>query len=126
MRAKFVVCAIGALLLTGSGASGHEASKGPHGGALIDVAGHHVEFIPSSSELTFYLTDESDAPIASSGSALKAIVQDGGKTIQVKLDPAAPNKLIGKIAAPLSAGAKVVISGSLADGHALQGRFVVP
>lgn len=108
------------------GAIAHEATKGPNGGALVDVEGHHVEFVPSAAELTFYLTGEKDAPIASSGAKVKAIVQDNGKTAQIDLSAVEPNKLVGKLSAPLSSGAKVVVTGSLADGHGLQARFEYP
>jgi hypothetical protein len=107
-------------------ATAHEATKGPNGGALIDVEGHHVEFVPSAAALTFYLTGEKDAPIASAGAKMKAIIQAGGKTTQVDLSSAEPNKLTAATSAPLSSGAKVVVTGTLADGHSLQGRFVVP
>lgn len=108
------------------GAIAHEATIGPNGGALVDVEGHHVEFVPSDGEVTFYLTGEKDAPIASAGAKVKAIVQDGGKTAQIDLSAVEPNKLVGKLSAPLSSGAKVVVTGSLADGHGLQARFEVP
>lgn len=106
-------------------AGAHEATKGPNGGALVDVEGHHVEFVPSAEELTFYLTGEKDAPITSAGTKAKAIVQDNGKTAQIDLAAAEPNKLVGKLSAPLSPEAKVVVTGTLADGHSLQARFVV-
>ena len=104
----------------------HEAEKGINGGALIDVEGHHIELVTAPDTLTFYLSDENEAPIAASGSTMKAIVQDAGKTTQLELLPAEPNKLTASTSAPLGSGAKVVITGSLPDGHKLQGRFVVP
>lgn len=104
----------------------HETSKGPNGGQLIEVEGHHVEFLATESDLIFLLTDEKEAPIASAGAKMKAIVQDAGSKSQIELSPAEPNKLVGKTTAPLSPGAKVVITGTLPDGHTLQGRFVVP
>lgn len=113
-------------LATISGANAHETAKGPNGGAVVDVAGHHVEFVPSAGELTFYLTGEKDAPISSAGAKAKAIVQDNGKTAQIDLVAVEPNKLVGKLGAPLSSGAKVVVAGSLADGHGLQARFEIP
>lgn len=108
------------------GVSAHEATKGANGGAVVDVEGHHVEFVPSAAELTFYLTGEKDAPIASAGAKAKAIVQNDGKTAQIELADVEPNKLVGKLAAPLSAGAKVVVTGTLSDGHGLQARFEAP
>ena len=113
-------------LATISGAHAHETAKGLNGGAVVDVAGHHVEFVPSATEMTFYLTGEADAPIASTGAKVKAITQDAGKTAQIDLAPVQPNKLVGKLTAPLAKGAKVVVTGALSDGHSLQAKFVMP
>jgi len=109
-----------------SGASAHETAKGPNGGAVVDVAGHHVEFVPSATEMTFYLTGEAEAPTAATGAKVKAITQDAGKTVQIDLAPVEPNKLVGKLAAPLTKGAKVGVTGALSDGHSLQAKFVMP
>lgn len=127
-RSKFgtAVLAMITILALSFGAIAHEATVGPNGGALVDVEGHHVEFVPSDEQLTFYLTGENDTPIASAGAKVKAIVQDSGKTIQIDLAVVEPNKLTGKIAKPLTSGAKVVVTGSLADGHSLQARFEKP
>jgi hypothetical protein len=105
-------------------ASAHELAKGPNGGPLVDVAGRHVEMVAKGTELVFYLTDAVDKPLASAGTkAARAIVQDAGKTATVPLTPADPNKLVGSLAQPLGAGARVVVSATLADGQALQARF---
>ncbi len=113
-------------LATIAGAYAHESAKGPNGGAVVDVDGHHVEFVPSATEMTFYLTGDADAPIASTGAKVKAIAQDAGKTAQIDLAPVEPNKLVGKLAVPLAKGAKVVVTGALSDGHSLQAKFVMP
>jgi len=116
-----------AMILTSlSPAMAHESAKGPNGGAVVDVAGHHVEFVPTANAITFYLTDDADAPIVSAGAKAKAIVQEVGKTAQIELMPVEPNTLVGKPAAALASGAKVVLTGMLADGHGLQAKFVVP
>lgn len=109
-----------------TGAFAHDSPKGANGGAVVDAAGHHVEFVPSPTSLTFYLSGEKDEPIASTGAKMKAIVQVAGKTTQIDLSPADTNKLVASIASPLASGAKVVMSGTLSDGHSLQARFVVP
>lgn len=120
--------ALAVLLFAGqlSSAHAHETAKGPNGGAVVDVAGHHVEFVPSASEVKFYLTGTDDKPIASAGAKTKAIIQDGGKTVQLDLTPTEPNKLAASVAAPLTKGAKVVVTGTLSDGHALQAKFEMP
>jgi hypothetical protein len=122
IAAMFLALAVAPL----SDASAHETAKGANGGAVVDVAGHHVEFVPSATELTFYLSGEKDDAIASSGAKMKAIMQVVGKTTQLELSPVEPNKLVGTLTVPLASGAKVVMSGTLADGHSLQARFVVP
>lgn len=116
--------AVGLALITGAYA--HDGVNGPHGGVVVDVAGHHVEFVPSATELTFFLTAEADGPIASSGAKMKALVQEGGKTAQIELTPVEPNQLAGKLATPLASGAKIVVTGMLSDGHTLQAKFVTP
>ena len=106
-------------------ASGHESAKGPNGGPVFDSAGHHVEMVANGTELVLFLTGDADAPIASAGTKnARAIVQDGGKTATVPLQTAQPNKLVGALAAPLGKGARVVVSATMADGHAVQARFV--
>lgn len=106
--------------------SAHDVAKGANGGAVVDASGHHVEFVPSATELTFYLSGEKDDVIASAGAKMKAITQVAGKTAQLELAPVEPNKFVGKLTAPLASGAKVVMSGTLSDGHSLQALFVVP
>ena len=54
----------------------------------------------------------------------RAIVQDAGKTTTVALETQAPNRLVGALSGPLGPGARVVVSATLADGHAIQARFV--
>ena len=103
--------------------SAHEVGKGPNGGPVADSKGHHVEFVTSPQEIVLFLTDEGEKPIATKGSTGRAIIQDGGRQATVPLSPADPNRLIGKLQAPLSPSAKVVVSATLPDGHAVQARF---
>jgi hypothetical protein len=106
-------------------AAAHEVAKGPNGGPVVDNAGHHVELVAKGSELVLFLTESDDKPLASAGAKnARAIVQDGGKTATVPLQPAEPNKLVGALAQPLGSGARVVVSATMADGHAIQARFV--
>lgn len=118
--------AVAMIFAMAGAATSHEATKGANGGALIDVQGYHVEFVPSDSGLTFHLTDQGGAPFSTAQAKMKAIVQDGGKTTRLDLAPAEPNKLTAPLQARPGTGAKVVVSGTLANGQSLQGRFVVP
>ncbi|MDB5558478.1 MAG: hypothetical protein JWQ36_1412 [Enterovirga sp.] len=122
MRRLLVVATV-ALLATSAAA--HENAKGPNGGPVIDSAGHHLELVTSGTELTIFLSEQDNSPIQSAGSKnARAVVQDGGKTVTVPLQPAAPNKLVGALPGPLGKGARVVVSATMPDGHAVQGRFV--
>jgi hypothetical protein len=124
MTRKFAV-AIAALCALAIPALAHDLEKGPNGGQLVDVKGHHVEFTAKPDAIVIYLTGDKDAPIASAGTDARALVQDGGKTTTVALTPAEPNILTGKLDAALTAGAKVVVTGKLSDGHEILARFVV-
>lgn len=128
IRTTLQAAAIATALMFASvtGAAAHDEDKGPNGGQVADVAGHHIEFVPSPKELTFYLTDESGKDIASAGTKAKAVVQDAGKTTPLELSAESPNKLTAKLADPLTPGAKVVVTAVMADGHNLQARYVVP
>ncbi len=105
-------------------AGAHELAKGPNGGPVVDSAGHHVEMVAEGTQLVLFLTGEADKPLASAGSKnARAIVQDGGKTATISLAPAEPNKLVGTLPQPLGRGARIVVSATMADGHAVQARF---
>ncbi|UVF18465.1 hypothetical protein HPT29_018505 [Microvirga terrae] len=121
---KHLVLAL-AIAATPFTAAAHEMAKGPNGGPVVDSTGHHVEMVAKGSELVLFLTEADDKPLASAGTKnARAIVQDGGKTATVPLQPAEPNKLVGALAQPLGSGARVVVSATMADGHAVQARFV--
>jgi cytoskeletal protein RodZ len=103
----------------------HELAKGPNGGPVVDSTGHHVEMVAKGTELVLFLTEADDKPLASAGTRnARAVVQDGGKTATVSLQPAEPNKLVGALIQPLAPGARVVVSATMADGHTVQARFV--
>lgn len=122
MKRLIVALAIAAAPLA---AISHEVAKGPNGGPVVDSAGHHVEMLANGTQLVLFLTGDADKPIASAGAKnARAIVQDGGKTATVQLQPAEPNRLVGALTAPLGKGARVVVSATMADGHAVQARFV--
>jgi hypothetical protein len=117
--------ALAILAILASPALAHDMARGPNGGPVVDSAGHHLEFVARGTQLVLFLSDEADQPLASAGTRnARAIVQDAGKTVTVPLAPAEPNRLVGTLAQPLAKGARVVVSATLADGHAVQARFV--
>lgn len=125
-RKKVQLIATALVVAAASPALAHEEAKGPHGGHVMEASGHHIEFVPSPTEVTFYLSDEAGKPIASKNAKAKAFVQDGGKTTPIALAPVDPDKLSAKLAAPLNSGAKVAVTATMPDGHNLQARYVVP
>jgi hypothetical protein len=100
-----------------------QANKGPNGGLVVSSQGHPIEFVLKGQELTFYLIDDDGTPLATKGLRGRAVVQDGGKTVTIALQPAAPNMLVGKAEAPIGAKARVVFSTNV-HGHALTARYV--
>ncbi len=115
-----------ALILFGaSAAAAHETDKGPNGGQLVDIPGYHVELVISGTDLILFLSDEKERPISSQGvQNARAIVQNSGKTLTVPLASIAPNKLGAQLTQPLTAGARIVMSATMADGKTIQARFV--
>jgi hypothetical protein len=121
---RSVLFATAVLMMSQPLAYAHELEKGPNGGQVVDDKGHHIEFTIKDQAIVIHLTGDKDAPIASVGAEAKAIIQVGGKTTTEVLIPADPNILTGKLAGPLSSGAKIVVSGKLSDGHQFLARFV--
>ena len=114
-----------ALVASPNVAWSHNVAKGPNGGQIVDDKGHHVEFTTKGSEVVLYLSDDKDKPIGSMGASGRVVIQAAGKQASVALVPADPNMLTAKLEGPLAAGAKLVVSAKLPDGHDLQARFVV-
>jgi Spy/CpxP family protein refolding chaperone len=106
-------------------ASAHDTSAGPNGGQVVEVKGHHVELTATGTDLTLHLSDETHAAIASQGASGRAVILDGSRQATAALTPAAPNRLVAHLEAPLAAGARVVVTAKLADGHEIVARFVI-
>jgi hypothetical protein len=116
-------------VLSFAGANAATSKRGPNGGPLVAADGHPIEFVHSEGEVVFYFTDDDgNTPLASKNLKGRAVIQDGGKTTTVPLSPSPPNKLVGKLKAPLSPKARVVVSASFSAGghaHNLQARFTI-
>lgn len=123
--ARCMLLALSLSLAGASSALSHDVEKGPNGGQVVDVKGHHVELTVSESAIKLYLSDQAHAPIASQGATGRAVILAGGKQSTVELKPADPNLMTGTAETSLSAGARLVISTKLRDGHELQARFVL-
>ena len=98
-------------------------TKGDHGGDVVVMEGHPIEFVTKDQEITFYiLEDDGKSPTPTKGFSGRAVIQDSGKTVAVNLSPAEPNMFVGQLPMPLGSKARVVFSGKV-EGHNLQARF---
>lgn len=123
MRLKLIILAVTIFASPGA-AFAHDEPNGPNGGQITEVQGHHVEFTTKDQEIVLFLTNGSGKAIESKGASGRIIIQYGSKQITADLMPIDPNLLSAKLESPLVAGAKVVVSAKLGDGHGIQARFV--
>jgi hypothetical protein len=118
--------ALAALLLLPCAARAQNAPRrGPNGGPVVLADGHPIELVVSGTTLTLFLNEENGRPASSARASGRATVQAGGQTATVSLTPAEPNRLVGTLAAPLAAGARVVFNGTMSDGHRVTARYVI-
>lgn len=121
MTLKLASVALAAAIGFAGTAMAQKAAK--HGGQTAVVAGHHdAELVISPTALTLYLTNHGK-PLVPADNAIKATIQDGGKTMEV-LMKAEGDKAVAPLAAPLSKGAIVLLAGKISGGHAMTARFV--
>jgi len=97
---------------------------GPNGGMLAGRGGHETELVVSPTELTVYIVDHGKVH-STKGVKLRAVIQQGGKSATVPLVDVESKKLVGKLDAPLAAGAIVVVSGKDDHGDALTARYTI-
>ncbi len=102
----------------------HAQSAGPNGGMLAGKAGHETELVVTPTELTVYIIDHGKAH-STKGVSLRAIVQQGGKSTTVPLVNVDNKKLVGKLDAPVGAGAIVVVTGKDDHGDVVTARYSV-
>jgi hypothetical protein len=122
---KQLILATAALATFLSTALAQEVTKGPNGGPMVETHDVFVEMTVEDNTLILHFADGDGKPMSSDGTTkARAIVQDAGKTATIPLKTQAPNRLVGPLPAPLGAGARVVVSATLADGHGIQARFV--
>jgi len=114
-----------ALAMTVAAGSAVAQRAGPNGGMVAGSADHQVELVVAPTEISVYLLDDGKVtPVQ--GASVRAVVQDAGRTINVALAANGPNRLTGRLEAPLAKGARIVISGRDGHNHSVSARFVVP
>lgn len=116
---------IPALLLAASSTAfaGDVSGKGPNGGRMADAGNMHVEFLTKGADIVVFTYDHDNKPVPSTGVTSRVTVQEKGSTKTVNLTAEAPNKLSGKLAAPLATGARIILSITPKGGKPAQARF---
>ena len=110
-------------IVTTSAVAGDVSGKGPNGGRLADAGNMHAEFVSKGVELFVYTYDHDNKPVPSAGMSGKATIQEKGKTRSAELKPQEANRLVGKLDAPLEAGARVIVSLTPQGGKPVQARY---
>jgi hypothetical protein len=100
------------------------AQSGPNGGMVAGAGSHKTELVVGQTELTVYLLEDGK-PHESTGTTMRAVIQQAGKTTTVDFADQAGKKLVAKLPAPLDKGAIVVISGKDHHGDRFNARYTI-
>jgi hypothetical protein len=122
MRKLSCVLAMAVLLATAGPLLAQKT--GPNGGLVGGTGSHQAELVVTPTELTVYLLEDGK-PHDSKGTSLRAVVQQGGKTMTITFSDQGGKKLVAKLAAPLDKGAIVVITGKDEHGDQFNARYVI-
>jgi len=114
----------GLLLATPAWAQQHShGSKGPSGGALADVAGVHIEFVPSGNALTFNVLNEDNKPVSTNGYSGSVLVVNGQDRETITLTTAGENTLKGEAKKPIVPGAAITLMIKTNGGKTGQAKY---
>jgi hypothetical protein len=103
-----------------------EKLQTPHGGQMTMAGPLHLELVVQPSELTLYLTDHGEAPVAAAGGSAKAIITGGKDRYVVLLSPAGDNVLKGKGGYKLGRYNLIQLMVALPDQDLQHAKFVHP
>ena len=123
MQRKLILAITTASLL-GAAAPAFAQRTGPNGGLVAGTGSHKTELVVTPTELTVYLLEDGK-PHESKGTTMRAVVQQGGKTITINFADQDGKRLVGKLEAPLSKGAIVVVTGKDHHGDQFNARYVI-
>ncbi len=123
---KYLLLALS--LVFSSSAMAHTDSKftkGPHGGHLVDAGGgkQHWELVAAGGELTLYVTDKDEKPVATAGGAAEAEVLVAGNNHKVALTPVDGNTLKGSGPFTAAKGMRVIVKTNKVGGESFQARM---
>jgi hypothetical protein len=122
-----VLALIASVALAGSvfAHSDSKWTKGPQGGHIVDAGGgkQHWELTAKGNELTLYVLDADEKPIAVDGGSAKGQVLLKGKTINVDFKPAGGNTLKATGEFTAAKGMKVIVKTDKVGGQSFQARL---
>jgi hypothetical protein len=121
MTMKMILALLFAMLLI---PAAHAQKTGPNGGMLAGKGGHELELVVTAKDLTVYIIDHGKVH-STKGVSLRAIIQQGGKSMTIPLVDVDGTKLTGELKAPLAPGSIVVISGKDDHGDVLSARYTI-
>ena len=97
-------------------------TKGPNGGTLADVAGVHVEFVPSGNALSFNVLNEDNKPVSTRGYSGSVLIVNGQDREAVTLATSGENALKGEASKAIS-GAAITLMIKTDEGKTGQARY---
>ena len=124
LRALAVILALG-LAATAFAHSDSKWTKGSQGGHIVDAGGgkQHWELTAKGNELTLYVLDADEKPIAVDAGSAKGQVLLKGKTINVDFKPAGGNTLKATGDFTAAKGMKVIVKTDKVGGQSFQARL---
>ena len=122
LRRLSLIAAAVAFFVTAVAALAQE--KGPNGGLVAGKGSHKTELVMSATELVVYLLEDGKAH-ESTGTSMRAVIQQSGKTTTVNLADQGGKRLVGKLAEPVAAGAIIVLTGRDHHGDVFSSRYVL-
>ena len=98
-------------------------TRGPNGGTLADVAGVHVEFVPSGNALTFNVLNEDNKPVSTKGYSGSVLVVTGQDRETITLSAFGENALKGEAKKPIAPGTAITLMIKTGDGKTGQAKY---
>jgi hypothetical protein len=98
-------------------------SKGPNGGAMEDVAGMHVEFVPAGNALTFHVLNEDNKPVSAKGFTGSVLVVNGQDRETITLTVSGENALKGEAKKPIAPGSAITLMIKTDGGKTGQAKY---
>jgi hypothetical protein len=98
-------------------------SKGPNGGAMEDVAGVHVEFVPAGNTLTFHVLNEDNKPVSTKGFSGSVLIVNGQDRETITLTTSGESALKGEVKKAIAPGSAITLMIKTDGGKTGQAKY---